>query len=68
MKVTVIFEHNKEEEGFDGVTTYTREDVEDIYGLAATFQGAASAAGYTYVDDAGFLLSDGQELWGQGSW
>lgn len=68
MRVTITFEHNEEEEGFNGLTTHSRDGVENLYDLANSFLAAAAAAGFTYVEDVGFRKDNGDEMWGHGRW
>tara|TARA_R110002167_G_scaffold193226_1_gene395840 strand:+ start:721 stop:921 length:201 start_codon:yes stop_codon:yes gene_type:complete len=64
MKVTVTFESNHEEDGFDGVTTIMRNEVDDLHALARVFTDSAQAGGFTYVEDVAFERDDGQMVFG----
>ena len=64
MKVTITFEHETEEDGFDGSTTLIRYEVDDLYCLAKAFADAARAGGFTYVEDVAFEKDDGQMVFG----
>tara|TARA_R110000868_G_scaffold27592_2_gene104466 strand:+ start:1137 stop:1337 length:201 start_codon:yes stop_codon:yes gene_type:complete len=64
MKVTITFDHETEEDGFDGSTTIIRHEVDDLYALARAFAEAARAGGFTYVEDVAFEKDDGQMLFG----
>jgi len=65
MKITFIAEFSREDgDGFDGVMTYTRDEVEDLTGVSQFLSDAIRGAGFSYVEDVGFRYEDGEEIWG----
>lgn len=64
MKVTIIFENDSEEDGFDGRTTVERYGVEDLYTLAHVYAEATRGAGFTYVEAVAFEKDDGKMVFG----
>jgi hypothetical protein len=68
MKVSILFEYDPEEVGYNGSVFLTRECVGDLNGLAQLFADAARASGFTYVEDVAFEKDDGSIVWGLGDW
>jgi hypothetical protein len=66
MRVSVIFENDSKEDGFNGRVTLERQGIDDLYGLARLYGDATRAAGFTYVADVGFEKDDGKVLFGDG--
>jgi len=64
MKVTVTFENDSEEDGFDGKTSVERYNVDDLYSLAYVFGEATRSAGFTYVEAVAFEKDDGKMVFG----
>ena len=64
MRIDISTYMDKEEDGYNGSSNVTREDVDDLYGLAEVFTQAAIAMGYTYVNAVGFEKDDGTMVWG----
>ncbi len=65
MKVSIKFECNSYDDGFDGETSASREGVEDLYAMAQFLTDAVKGAGYTYVTDVGFEKDDGSMVFGE---
>ena len=64
MKVTITFEHDSADDGFEGSTILVRNDVHDLYTLARAYTDATRAGGFTYVEDVAFERDDGQMVFG----
>ena len=64
MKLTITFEHDSEDDGFEGSTTLVRYEIEDLYTLGKAYADAARAGGFTYVEDVAFEKDDGQMVFG----
>ena len=62
--VSIVFNHNMEEDGIDGSVTLVRHGVEDLHALSRFCADAARAAGYNYVQDVGFEKDDGNMVFG----
>ena len=65
MKVTVTFENDSEEDGFDGKTSVERYNVDDLYSLAYVFGEATRSAGFTYVEAVAFEKDYGKMVFGE---
>ena len=65
MKITFIAEFSEEDgDGFEGVMTYTRDEVENLTEVSQFLSDAIRCAGFSYVEDVGFRYEDGEEIWG----
>ena len=65
MKITFIAEFSEEDgDGFEGVMTYTRDEVENLTEVSQFLSDALRGAGFSYVEDVGFRYEDGEEIWG----
>lgn len=64
MKVHITFEFEDEVDGVGGDLSYSREGIDDLYGLAHFFAFATRAAGFTYVENVGFEKEDGTVTFG----
>ena len=68
MKVSLLFDHDPNEVGFNGSVFINREGIYDLNALAQLFADAARAAGFSYVEDVAFEKDDGSIVWGLGDW
>jgi hypothetical protein len=65
MKITFIAEFSEEDgDGFEGVMTYTRDEVGNLTEVSQFLSDAIRGAGFPYVEDVGFRYEDGEEIWG----
>lgn len=65
MKITFIAEFSEEDgDGFEGVMTYTRDEVENLTEVSQFLSDAIRGAGFSYVEDVGFRYESGVEVWG----
>ena len=64
MRVNMEFVFEKEADGFDGILSSSRDDVEDLYTMAQFITDAVKVAGFSYVVDVGFEKSDGEMVFG----
>jgi|TARA_R110002167_G_scaffold108283_5_gene276532 hypothetical protein len=64
MRLIITFESSDEEDGFNGVTTVERNDIDDLQSLGQAYAEAARAAGFTYVEGVAFEKDDGQMVFG----
>ena len=64
MKISVLIEFDKENDGVDGSVCHTRENIEDLYELAQFMTDAVRGAGFSYVVNTGFEKEDGDVLFG----
>lgn len=60
MKVTITFESDCEDDGFNGSTTIVRGDIDTLYDLGDAYVDATRAAGFNYVENVAFEKDDGQ--------
>ena len=65
MKISIVFTHNKEEDGFNGETGAVREGVSDLYEASQFLTDAFRGSGFSYVENIGFELEDGKVLFGK---
>lgn len=65
MKISIVFTHTKEEDGFDGETGAVREGINDLYEASQFLTDAFRGSGFSYVENIGFELSDGKVLFGK---
>ena len=64
MRLIITFVSSDEEDGFNGVTTVERNDIDDLQSLGLAYAEAARAAGFTYVEGVAFEKDDGQMVFG----
>jgi phage head maturation protease len=64
MRVDIEFYFNKDDDGFDGSTRVSRDNVEDLYEVSRVITDAINGAGFSYVEDTAFQKNNGEELWG----
>ena len=60
MKVTITFESDCEDDGFNGTTTIVRGGIDTLYDLGAAYVDATRAGGFNYVENVAFEKDDGQ--------
>lgn len=65
MNVNIHIDFNEEQDGVDGNLSMARYRIEDAYGMAQFFTNVMNAAGFTYVQDTGFVYDNGKEVWGE---
>ena len=65
MRVSIDFQYNKEDDGYDGSSSASRDEVEDLYTMAQFFTDAMKGAGFSYVVDVGFEKDDGTIVFGE---
>lgn len=65
MRVTFSAVFTEEDDGVDGDVAISRENIEDVYGMAQFMTSAMNAAGFSYVNDTGFTYNSGKEVWGE---
>ena len=56
---------DKENDGFDGSSRVSRDEVDDLYALAQMITDAVKGAGFDYVVNTGFEKDDGTMLFGE---
>ena len=64
MKVTITFDCELENDGYDGYSQASRSGVEDLVTLSQFITDAVKGAGFDYVVDVGFEKSDGNITFG----
>ena len=65
MRVSIDFQYDKEDDGYDGSSSASRDGVEDLYAMARFFTDAMKGAGFSYVVDVGFEKDDGSIVFGE---
>jgi len=65
MKITVIVEAKEDYDGYDGVSTFSRSNVEDLYQISGLFLSVMQGIGFDYVTDVGFEDNDGKVTFGK---
>ena len=65
MKITVTVESTEDYDGYDGVSTFNRNNVEDLFQISALFLSVMQGVGFDYVNDVGFEKDDGQVTFGK---
>lgn len=65
MRVSIDFQYDKEDDGYDGSSSASRDGVEDLYTMARFFTDAMKGAGFSYVVDVGFEKDDGNIVFGE---
>lgn len=68
MKVSILFEYEPKEVGYNGSVSFGRDCIDNLNDLAQLFADAARASGFTYVEDVAFETDDGKIVWGLGDW
>lgn len=63
-KVTIIFESDNEDDGFEGKTVIERHNIDDLWALSNVYTDATKAAGWCYVTDVAFEKDDGKMVFG----
>lgn len=63
MKLSIVAEFEEELDGHTGKLAFTRDEVETLQELAYFYQMAATAVGFTYVDNVGISKGNGEEVW-----
>tara|TARA_R110000744_G_scaffold353482_1_gene459839 strand:+ start:604 stop:804 length:201 start_codon:yes stop_codon:yes gene_type:complete len=64
MRISVDAYMEREDDGYSGSVSLSRDDVLDAQQLAQLFAEAAHAFGFSYVKSVGFECEDGDMLWG----
>jgi hypothetical protein len=60
MKVTITFESECEDDGFEGSTTVVRGGIDNLHELGDAYVDATRAGGFNYVENVAFEKDDGQ--------
>ena len=60
MRVTITFESECEDDGFEGSTTVVRGGIDNLYELGDAYVDATRAGGFNYVENVAFEKDDGQ--------
>lgn len=66
MRVSIDFYFDKDEDGYEGSSSCSRDNIEDLYGLSQMLGDAVRGAGFSYVTDVGFEKDDGTVIFGEG--
>tara|TARA_R100000951_G_scaffold29096_1_gene24964 strand:+ start:1359 stop:1559 length:201 start_codon:yes stop_codon:yes gene_type:complete len=64
MRIEITAYANKDEDGFEGMFTSQREDVDDLQTFAQQLTDFARSIGYSYVVNVGFEVDDGSVTFG----
>lgn len=64
MRIEITAYCDEDEDGFDGVFSSTRSDVEDLQTLAQQITDFARGIGFSYVVNVGFEKDDGEVTFG----
>jgi len=62
MKVTIRFEETSSGRHSQSIE-YAHTEVESIQDLVFVFKDAANAAGFSFVEEVGVKLSNGEQVW-----
>jgi len=65
VRVSIDFHFDKEFDGYDGISSASRDEVEDLYTMARFITDAMKGAGFSYVVDVGFEKDDGNIVFGE---
>jgi hypothetical protein len=65
MRVSIDFHFDKEDDGYDGSSSASRDGVLDLYTMAQFLADAMRGAGFSYVVDVGFEKGDGNIIFGE---
>lgn len=65
MRVSIDFYYNKDEDGVEGSSSASRDNVDDLYTMAQFLTDAMRGAGFSYVVDVGFEKDDGNITFGE---
>lgn len=60
MKISIVFETNLEEDGYESVTTYTRKGVETLDDLSWYYSEASRIGGWTYTEAVSIHTDEGK--------
>jgi hypothetical protein len=63
-KLTITFESDNEDDGFEGKTIIERHNINDLWALSNAYTDATKAAGWCYVIDVAFEKDDGKMVFG----
>jgi len=64
MKVIVISEQNRNDDGVDVEMSYSHDGVECVHDLAWVFAEAARAMGFTYIESVTLTTDEGKQFTG----
>jgi len=64
MRVTIMFETDTEEDGYDQTVMLSRDNVNFIQDLLDFYADASRSAGFTYVHRVGYATEKGEQTWG----
>jgi hypothetical protein len=65
LQVSIKFQYEKDDDGFYGSSSSSRDGVEDLYTMAQFLTDAMKGAGFSYVVDVGFEKDDGSIIFGE---
>ena len=65
MRVNIEFYFDEENDGINGSAVFSRDNVEDLYGMAQMMTDAMRGAGFSYVVNTGFEKDNGEVVFGQ---
>jgi hypothetical protein len=65
VRVSIDFQYDKEDDGYDGSSSASRDGVLDLYTMAQFLADAMKGAGFSYVVDVGFEKDDGNIIFGE---
>lgn len=65
MRVDINFYFDKENDGFDGSSSCSRDEIDDLYALSQMITDAVRGAGFDYVVNTGFEKDDGDVIFGE---
>jgi hypothetical protein len=65
VKVSIEFEFDDDDDGYNGFSASSREGVIDLYTMAQFLTDAIQGAGWGYVVDVGFEKDDGNITFGK---
>lgn len=65
MRVSIDFQFDKEFYGFEGSSSASRGEVEDLHTMAQFLTDAMKGAGFSHVVDVGFEKDDGNIVFGE---
>jgi hypothetical protein len=65
VRVSIDFQYDKEDDGYDGSSSASRDGVLDLHTMAQFLTDAMKGAGFSYVVDVGFEKDDGSIVFGE---
>jgi|TARA_R110000772_G_scaffold133419_1_gene241864 hypothetical protein len=65
MRVSIDFYFDEDTDGYNGSSSASRDGVEDLQTAGQFISGALRGAGFSYVEDVGFLTDDQVIIWGE---